>query len=324
MALTTVTVQGTLQSGSETPVVGATVTWTLVYALVDPATGDQVLPAPVSATTAADGTWSVGLPCSPSAPTAYTLEITGGGLSYVRPAVYALSPLVSPVYLTAMVPSVAGAPVTLLVGAQGVTGPEGPAAWKPVVTYSATTAYGPGPPADVVTYGGSTWVALASSTAVTPGTNGAVWAQLAAEGATGAIGPAGPEGPIGLTGATGAAGPVYTPPAPVLAGGTASGPAMGTAPPGLGGTQYDTFGTVGFGSGTSPSAGELVTIYFNTVRADTLFAVMASPMNALTVPLGVYCMSWSTTGLTFGVATPPAASQPGNTYLFAYIISPYL
>ena len=60
-------------------------------------------------------------------------------------------------------------------GATGVTGPTGDTgATGPFVggTYSASTIY---PPGSVVSYSGTTYLALASSTGVTPGTNSSDW-----------------------------------------------------------------------------------------------------------------------------------------------------
>ena len=74
--------------------------------------------------------------------------------------------------------------------------------------YNAATAY---VPTDIVTFLGSSYVAIVPSTNVTP--IGAVasasnWAVLAQAGATGAQGPAGPQGFQGPTGAPGPQGPI--------------------------------------------------------------------------------------------------------------------
>jgi hypothetical protein len=101
-------------------------------------------------------------------------------------------------------------------GAQGIQGPQGPQG-APGITYlnvyNPTTAY---VATDAVSYLGSSYIAIASSTGIPPAGNPnstADWSLLAAAGApgaTGSIGPQGPIGPQGLTGATGtpgAAGP---------------------------------------------------------------------------------------------------------------------
>ena len=127
------------------------------------------------------------------------------------------------------------------VGAPGATGPagpqgaQGPAGEGP--NYRGTwtgspTGYVKG---DVVSYSGSSWLALAYSSAVTPGTDAAKWVLFASKGdtgltgATGAQGVAGPTGSQGIqgvagpAGATGATGPTGTTGATGAAG--AQGPA---------------------------------------------------------------------------------------------------
>lgn len=64
---------------------------------------------------------------------------------------------------------------------------------------------------DLVTYGGSTWLALTGSTNVTPA-EGGYWTLFAAKGDTGAQGPQGIQGVQGTTGAQGPTGPPGTPP----------------------------------------------------------------------------------------------------------------
>jgi hypothetical protein len=70
---------------------------------------------------------------------------------------------------------------------------------------------------DVVTFNGSTYVAIAANTGPsnpTPNLNASAWSVMALQGATGAAGAAGntgatgPQGPTGVTGATGAQGPI--------------------------------------------------------------------------------------------------------------------
>jgi hypothetical protein len=64
-------------------------------------------------------------------------------------------------------------------------------AWAPSVTYGVL---------DVVTTGGSSYLAKASSHGKAPATNPSYWGVLAAAGATGAQGPTGPQGPAGASG----------------------------------------------------------------------------------------------------------------------------
>ena len=80
-------------------------------------------------------------------------------------------------------------------------------AWSDATAYLAD---------EVVYYNGSSYIALAASTAVIPGTDAGKWQLFAVQGTTGPEGPeglqgpiglTGPEGPQGLTGLTGATGP---------------------------------------------------------------------------------------------------------------------
>ena len=96
------------------------------------------------------------------------------------------------------------------IGSAGPSGATGAAGLVYVGTYSPGTNYGAGA---VVSYGGSSYVSLATGNAgQTPGPLSAYWAVLAAagsggaEGATGASGATGVGGAAGLAGATGAAG----------------------------------------------------------------------------------------------------------------------
>jgi Collagen triple helix repeat (20 copies) len=92
------------------------------------------------------------------------------------------------------------------IGPMGLAGPQGPAgtdgtgfdfrtAFDPAVIYATN---------DVVTYHGSTYVAIAANgpSSSTPDVNSA-WTIMAQQGATGAAGATGTQGPFGLTGATG-------------------------------------------------------------------------------------------------------------------------
>jgi hypothetical protein len=70
-------------------------------------------------------------------------------------------------------------------------------AWSASVTYSVL---------DVVTSGGSSYLAKASSHGRSPSTNPTYWSVLAARGATGATGATGPQGPAGPQGPGGFSG----------------------------------------------------------------------------------------------------------------------
>jgi collagen type VII alpha len=90
-------------------------------------------------------------------------------------------------------------------GAIGATGPTGPvgmifkAAWSSGTTYVVD---------DVVTYQGSTYLALLANTNFAPDSNPAKWSVLAQKGATGPTGVTGPTGPQGATGTTGPTGAI--------------------------------------------------------------------------------------------------------------------
>jgi hypothetical protein len=113
-------------------------------------------------------------------------------------------------------------------GGGGGTGPTGPAGapgmvwmgpWSASASYTAT---------DTVSYGGSTYIAIASSYDNAP-PNSTYWAVVAQIGATGATGPSGPTGATGAIGAIGSQG---------VAGATgATGPQGATGPTGSTGSQ---------------------------------------------------------------------------------------
>jgi hypothetical protein len=71
-------------------------------------------------------------------------------------------------------------------------------AWSPAAQYAGS---------ELVTAGGSAWLALAPSTDEAPAAGSAAWAQLAARGETGPPGPAGPPGAKGEPGPPGPPGP---------------------------------------------------------------------------------------------------------------------
>jgi hypothetical protein len=89
-------------------------------------------------------------------------------------------------------------------GATGATGATGSVlnTWKG--PWGALTAYVPG---DLVTYFGSTYIAIANTTSEQPDTTPASWELFSQMGYTGPTGPAGSSGATGSVGATGATGP---------------------------------------------------------------------------------------------------------------------
>jgi PEGA domain-containing protein/collagen triple helix repeat protein len=100
-------------------------------------------------------------------------------------------------------------------GATGATGATGPAGPQGLIGINFLGPWAPSPQQyhaatnDVVTLGGSTWIAILDNTGSQPGdttVNPPVWQILAMKGADGAAGAQGPAGPQGLTGPAGAQG----------------------------------------------------------------------------------------------------------------------
>ncbi|MBI2903268.1 MAG: collagen-like protein, partial [Candidatus Methylomirabilis oxyfera] len=75
-----------------------------------------------------------------------------------------------------------------LQGLQGLTGATGPQGPVGVTFRDAWVVSTPYVTDDVVTYSGETWIGVANSTGVTPGTDGTKWAKLAAKGDAGPTG----------------------------------------------------------------------------------------------------------------------------------------
>ena len=135
-------------------------------------------------------------------------------------------------------------------GAAGPIGPQGPAGvagangsgfdFRNAFDASASYAID-----DVVTYNGSTYVAIAASAGPnnpTPNTNASAWSVMAQEGATGAAGTQGSDGPTGAAGAQGPTG------APGTAGATGPQGPAGASPFTLDGSNaVFTTGSVGIG-----------------------------------------------------------------------------
>lgn len=88
--------------------------------------------------------------------------------------------------------------------ASAVPGPTGPVTWSTPAPWSSTTPYITGPPASVVTYNGSAYVAIANTTGVLP-TNTAAWRLIVAKGDQGIQGNTGPASTV-----PGPAGPANT------------------------------------------------------------------------------------------------------------------
>jgi hypothetical protein len=141
-------------------------------------------------------------------------------------------------------------------GATGPQGPVGPAGtngtgFNFLNAFNTKPAYSVN---DVVTYNGSSYVAIAASTGPdnpTPDTNPAAWSVMAAQGAAGDAGAPGAAGPPGAPGPAGAQGP-SGPQGPVGSTGPAgpTGPAGAVGPVGPQGPQ----GPAGPAGGISPGA----------------------------------------------------------------------
>jgi collagen type I alpha len=203
-------------------------------------------------------------------------------------------------------------------GATGATGPAGPkgdtgATW-------ATGATGPGGPQgliginflgpwaaspqqyhaatnDVVTFGGSTWIAILDNTGSQPGdttVNPPVWQILAVKGADGAVGAQGPAGPQGLTGPAGAQG--------------LTGPAGAQGPAGPVGPQGPTGPTGPQGPAGANGSNGTVSVYQTPTPApQPNFSISGLTTVASLVPLPPG--SWS-------VIAKVHAEQASNAYCF--------
>jgi hypothetical protein len=90
-------------------------------------------------------------------------------------------------------------------GPAGAQGPAGPVGMIFAGQWTSTTTYAV---PDVVTYNGSTYLAIAANSNTAPDTNPNTWQLLAAAGAAGPAGPTGPQGPQGVSGSASIAFPI--------------------------------------------------------------------------------------------------------------------
>ncbi len=114
--------------------------------------------------------------------------------------------------------------------------------------------------------------------------------------------------------------PRLTGPAP----GVAAGANNGTSPPAptVATGSTDGRGSIQFGSGTTPAAGEMVVVTFAAQYAQPPVVVLSGG-NAATSALGaLYPGAVSATGFTIRCMTAPSASQGGTTFLVQYEVSP--
>lgn len=81
----------------------------------------------------------------------------------------------------------------------------------------------------------------------------------------------------------------------------------------------DVRGVVRFGSGTSPSTGDQMSITFSKTYSDAPVVVI-TPQNAATAALGLYVTSVATTGFNIAAQNAPTASQSNTTYRVAFIV----
>jgi hypothetical protein len=235
-------------------------------------------------------------------------------------------------------------------GSQGPTGPAGAngSGFNFRNTFSPSATYAVN---DVVTYNGSTYVAIAANQGpnnATPDVNTA-WNLMAAEGATGSpgpsggpqgpAGPAGPTGPAGTTGATGPAGPAGPtgatgatgpagPPGPMGPQGSGGGGASITD---LGTLPYNASGTTTFVAASSAWAGAVLTTTHSTSTTFTPTGLVKwgqyvvlinqdATGGGVTFTLGTggSCSAWKVTGGGSGAVTLSTAANAQDELVFTY------
>lgn len=93
----------------------------------------------------------------------------------------------------------------------------------------------------------------------------------------------------------------------------------GTAPPSpvIAAGSNDVRGSITGGTGTTPAAGNLITVTFAQAFASAPVVTIV-PTNAAAAALQPYVTSVSTTGFTIAVGSAPAASQAATVYGFAW------
>jgi hypothetical protein len=103
--------------------------------------------------------------------------------------------------------------------------------------------------------------------------------------------------------------------------GAAAGAGAGTSPPApvVAATANDTRGSLTWGTGTTPAAGNQVAVTFATAYAAAP-VVMLTETNAVTSALAPYVTSVGTTGFTIATQGAPAASQGNTTYGIAWMV----
>lgn len=144
-----------------------------------------------------------------------------------------------------------------------------------------------------------------NTTGVAPANSAYLGTATTVSGSVTATSTAGrPQGPLtnafGLPGLAAGAAAGSSPPAPVLVAGS-----------------NDDRGAITFGTGTGPTAGQMVVVTYAAPLLDTAF-ITISPLNSLPATLSLYVQSYSNTGFTIAAGTGPAASQPNTTYGFSF------
>lgn len=91
----------------------------------------------------------------------------------------------------------------------------------------------------------------------------------------------------------------------------------GTAPPTPTSTGNAARGTVSWGTGTGPAAGNQVTVTFATPLSEAVVP-MLTPYNAAAAALLEYVTNITAAGFTIATQGAPAASQAAGTYVIGY------
>ena len=282
------------------------------------ATGAQGPAGPQGATGATGATGPQGPPVSFTggwlAGRSYGIgdAVSYGGGSYIAFAANTgRQPDISPSYWSALAQAgVTGAPGAA--GAQGPQGPQGPAGVSYKGTWSASTGYLAD---DAVFYGGSTYLALATSLGAQPDITPLAWAILAQAGSTGATGPAGASATVSVgTVTTGAAGTQAT----ITNSGTSTAAVLNfTIPQGAPGAS----GGGGGGAGTSgiPFASMYHAVSFNSVyysvnntnssASETAQVLTWVPAGCTATSLAVYSQQSNPITVTLRTGTPGAMTN---------------
>lgn len=183
---------------------------------------------------------------------------------------------------------VAGAPGVAgpqgLQGAPGVAGAPGAIGMNYRGTWSSGVSYQAN---DAASFAGSTYLALASSSAAEPDLSPSAWAVLAEKGSAGPTGPAGAAATVGIgTVTTGAAGSQ----ASVTNSGTASAAVLNfTIPQGVAGTN-------GTGGGSNGATGAVLGSMYHAVSYNYIFYSVSNTSQVATENPSV--LTWMPTGCT--------------------------